>query len=447
MKPHTLTPLLLAVTLLPASSPTPAIAQAPATPQTAHAHASATTRTSATPQLAVQPAHAQTAGVSWIAHVDARSQAPATPWLAIQLVHTQTSTAPWLIPVTGRSVHAEPALRQAVQAALDALVAAGAPGALAETRDENGHWTGVAGTGDLRTRTPVPRNGRWRIGSVTKTFVAALVLKLADEKKIVLDAPIGRYLPGLLPRQDEITVRMLLNHTGGIADYAATFDQTPAGLRRLGEITYTPRRLIAIGTGLPPTSDPGARWAYSNTGYAALGLLIEKVTGQSLPVALRTRVIAPLGLRSTYLPTTARGIVGPHPRGYMRDENNRLEDTTAFNPSNAWAAGAIVSTASDVNRFFNQLLHGRLFSPALLTQLKQTVPVAPGFEYGLGLMKLTLSCGTTVWGHKGHIPGYATYSFHTDRRDITIAATALPSLNDAAIDQAMNQALNAEFCS
>ncbi|MBB4920316.1 serine hydrolase domain-containing protein [Streptosporangium saharense] len=463
MKPHTVAPLLLAVALLPTSSPTPAIAQpltttqssataqAPAIPQPARTHASVTTRTPAIPQLAVQPGHAQTSGVPWIAHVHARSQAPAAPWLAVQPVHTQTSNAPWpthaQAPVTGRSAHAEPTRRQAVQAALDALVAAGAPGALAETRDENGNWTGTAGTGDLRTHAPVPRNGRWRIGSVTKSFVAALVLKLVDEKKIVLDAPIGRYLPGLLPRQDKITVRMLLNHTGGIADYAATFDETPAGLRRLAETTYTPRRLIAIGTNLPPTSDPGVRWAYSNTGYAALGLLIEKVTGQSLSVALHTRVIAPLGLRSTYLPTTARGIAGPHPHGYMRDEKNRLEDITTFNPSNAWAAGAIVSTTSDVNRFFDQLLRGRLFSPGLLTQMKQTVPVAPGFEYGLGLMKLTLSCGTTVWGHKGHIPGYATYSFHTDRRNITVAATALPSLNDAAIDQAMNQAMNAEFCS
>ncbi|MFD0889363.1 serine hydrolase domain-containing protein, partial [Streptosporangium algeriense] len=312
--------------------------------------------------------------------------------------------------------------------------------------DENGRWSGTAGTGDLRTRAPVPRNGRWRIGSVTKTFVAAAVLKLADERKIALDAPIGRYLPGLLPRQDKITVRMLLNHTSGVADYAATFDETPAGLRRLAATTYTPRRLIGIGTGLPPTSDPGGRWAYSNTGYAALGLLIEKITGQGLPVALQTRVIVSNGLRGTYLPTVARTIAGPHPRGYMRDENNRPEDITDFNPSNAWAAGALISTASDVNRFFNRLLHGQVLSSGSLAQMKRTVPVAPGFTYGLGLMKLTLTCGTTVWGHKGHIPGYATYSFHSDRRGITVAATALPASNDAAVDQAMNQALNAEFC-
>lgn len=319
---------------------------------------------------------------------------------------------------------AQPTRQQAVQTALNALVAAGAPGALAETRDGNDRWTGTAGTGDLRTHAPVPRNGRWRIGSVTKTFVTALILQLADENKIALDAPIGRYLPGLLPRQDEITIRMLLNHTSDVADYAATFDSTPAGLRRLAATTYTPRRLIGIGTGLPPTSDPGGRWAYSNTGYAALGLLIEKITGQSLSRALLTRVLAPHGLRTTYLPA-GRDIAGPHPRGYMRDENNRPEDITRFDPSNAWAAGGVISTASDVNRFFDRLLHSRLFSPGLLAQMKQTVPVAPDFAYGLGLMKLTLTCGTTVWGHKGHIPGYATYSFHNGRRSITITATAM----------------------
>ncbi|MDP9861144.1 MULTISPECIES: serine hydrolase domain-containing protein [Streptosporangium] len=341
---------------------------------------------------------------------------------------------------------APPTRRQAVQAALEAIVTAGAPGALAETRDENGRWSGTAGTGDTRTHAPVPPNARWRIGSVTKTYIAALILQLAGENKLALDDPIDRHLPGLLPHGDQITVRMLLNHTSGIADYAATFGNTPAGLRRLAITTYTPRRLIAIGTGLPPTSAPGGAWAYSNTGYTALGLLIEKITGQNLTRALHTRLLSPHILPATHLPTTTRAIAGAHPRGYMRDENNHLEDITSFNPSNAWAAGAVISTAADVNRFFTLLLHGRLFPARLLTQMKQTVPVTPGFTYGLGLMKLTLTCGTTVWGHKGHIPGYATYSFHTDRRSITVAATALPAPDDAAVDQAMNQALNAEFC-
>ncbi|MBB2914073.1 D-alanyl-D-alanine carboxypeptidase [Streptosporangium becharense] len=341
---------------------------------------------------------------------------------------------------------AQPTRRQAVQAALDAIVAAGAPGALAEVRDENGRWSGTAGTGNTRTGAPVPADGRWRIGSVTKTLIAALVLQLAGRNRLALDDPIDRHLPGLLPGGDRITVRMLLNHTSGIADYATTFDDTPAGLRRLATTTYTPRQLIDIGTSLPPTSAPGDRWAYSNTGYAALGLLIEKLTGRSLSIALYTRLLAPNALPATTLPTTSRNIAGVHPRGYMRDENNNLEDITRFNPSNAWAAGAVISTAADVNRFFTRLLQGRLFPAHLLTQMQQTVPVAPGFAYGLGLMKLTLTCGTTVWGHKGHIPGYATYSFHNDRRSITVAATALPAPDDAAVDQAMNHALNAEFC-
>ncbi|GII64702.1 hypothetical protein Skr01_47870 [Sphaerisporangium krabiense] len=341
---------------------------------------------------------------------------------------------------------AEATRRAAVQAALDAIVAAGAPGALAETRDEKGRWMGAAGTGDRRTGGPVPQNGRWRIGSVTKTFVAALVLRLAAENKLALDDPIGRHLPGLLPRGDQITVRMLLNHTSGVADYATTFDETPAGLRRLATTAYTPKRLIDIGAGLPPTSAPGERWGYSNTGYAALGLLIERVTGQSLARALSTRVFSPQRLPGTYLPTTSRDIAGTHLHGYMRDENKRPEDITRFDPSNAWAAGAVISTAADVNRFFALLLHGRLLPGGLLAQMKQTVPVAPGLAYGLGLMKLTLSCGATVWGHKGHIPGYATYSFHDDRRGITVTATALPASDDNAVDQAMNQALNAEFC-
>ncbi len=334
--------------------------------------------------------------------------------------------------------------RAALQAALDAIAASGAPGALAEVRDENGHWAGTSGGNDLHG-TPVVRGSRWRVGSVTKTFVAALVLRLAGQGEFRLDDPIAEHLPGLLPRGEQITVRMLLNHTSGVADYAATWEDSPRGFRRLATTTYTPQQLIDRGVGLPPTSAPGGRWAYSNTGYIVLGLLAEKVTGQSLSRALRDRLFLRYGLHGTFLPTTGRTIPGTHLNGHTTDENGRLEDITRSDTSHAWAAGGVISTAADLNRFFFLLTHGQVVPASLLAQMKQTVP-GPGLDYGLGLMRLTLPCGAQVWGHKGHIPGYATYSFHSDRRDLTVTANAMHSRDDAATDQAVNRLLATEFC-
>ncbi|MGW4410722.1 serine hydrolase domain-containing protein [Nonomuraea sp. NPDC004702] len=334
--------------------------------------------------------------------------------------------------------------RTDLQTALNAIATSGAPGALAEVRDENGRWSGTSGSNDLHG-TPVPAGARWRIGSVTKTFVATLILQLVAQGRLGLDAPIAEYLPGLLPRGREITVRMLLNHTSGIGDYAATWEDTPSGFRRLATTTYTPQQLIDRGTALPPTSTPGGPWAYSNTGYIALGLLAEKITGQSLSQALNERIFRRYLLRDTFLPTTERTIPGPHLNGHTTDENGNLEDITRSDTSHAWAAGAVISTAADLNQFYFLLTHGEILPRTLLAQMKHTVP-GPGLDYGLGLMKLTLPCGTQVWGHKGHIPGYVTYTFHNDRRDLTVTANALHSRDDAATDQAINHLMEVEFC-
>ncbi|KAA9377718.1 beta-lactamase family protein [Microbispora cellulosiformans] len=196
---------------------------------------------------------------------------------------------------------------------------------------------------------------------------------------------------------------------------------------------------------MPPVSAPGGRWAYSNTGYIALGLLAEKVTGQNLSRALYDRILLPYRLGNTFLPTTERTIPGTHLNGFTTDEKGGLEDITRSDSSHAWAAGGMISTAADLNRFYFLLTRGKIIPASLLAQMKRTVP-GPGLAYGLGLMSLTLPCGAEVWGHKGHIPGYATYSFYSDRRDLTVVANAMHPRDDAATDQAVNRLLAAEFC-
>ncbi|MEV0162612.1 serine hydrolase domain-containing protein [Nonomuraea fuscirosea] len=336
--------------------------------------------------------------------------------VAASLLSAQTPAS-----TSARSTHEEPAgLRQA----LDATVAAGAPGVLARIDDERGTWIGTSGTADLDTREPMPREARFRVASVTKSMVATVVLQLVQEGRLSLDERIGERLPGRIEDGDLITVRQLLNHTGGLA----TYDEAPefADPERYGKRTYTPQRLIDEAERLPQPER--GRFSYSNTGYILLGLLVEQVTGHRLSAELDRRIFRPAAMTRSYLPGTERGIRGPHATGYYLPaggETGAPRPITRLNPSFAWAAYGVVSDARDLNRFYQALFGGRLVGPALLKQMRTGVgtPQAPIFpRYGLGLESVGLTCGER-WGATGAIPGYLTFSFAdaTGERRMTVS--------------------------
>src|SRR5262249_20578653 len=149
-------------------------------------------------------------------------------------------------------------------------------------------------------------------------------------------------------------------------------------------------------------------WSYANTGYILLGLVIQRVTGHPLATELQRRILGPLGLRQTRLPTSPL-LPRPATHGYG-DIGSGPQDFTRVTPSAAWAAGALVSTADDVAVFYRALLSGGLLSPDLLAQMETTVPFAPGFGYGLGVFSATFSCGQ-AWGHDGDFAGFLTNAF------------------------------------
>src|SRR3954468_6637644 len=187
--------------------------------------------------------------------------------------------------------------RAKLQHALDAVVSSGAPGAIALVRDGRRSLRLVSGYENLATRRPMRPRDRFRVGSVTKTFVATVVLQLAGEGRLALEDTVERWLPGLVPGGANITIRQLLNHTSGLGDYA-----DDAFVRRVLEDpgrVWAPKELIAVGTSHPPPFGPGAGLAYSSTGYIVLGLIVEKATGNQLSTELRRRIFAPLRLRST----------------------------------------------------------------------------------------------------------------------------------------------------
>jgi len=294
--------------------------------------------------------------------------------------------------------------RAELQRALDTVVDSGAPGAIALVRDGRHVLRLASGHGNLAHRWTMRPRDRFRVGSVTKTLVATVVLQLAGEGRLALDDPVARWLPGLVPGGERITVRQLLNHTSGLADYAD--DAFVRSLLNDPRRTWAPRELIALATNRPPLFAPGTGFAYSSTGYIALGLIVEAATGRPLAAELHRRVLAPLHLRATSLDAGPR-IAGRHAHGYTRYHGGRHPiDITDIGQSFAWAAGALVSTTDDIARFYRALLDGRLLRPAQLAAMRPSL-ASDGQRWGLGLVETPHSCGPS-WGHGGETLGYET---------------------------------------
>ncbi len=344
-----------------------------------------------------------------------------------------------------------PPPRSALQAAENAIVAAGITGLSVEVRDENGTWRSVAGHATVDSERQPNTRGEFRVGSITKSFIATIVLQLIAEKQVQLDAPISRYLPGLLPYQQSITVHELLQHRSGLVDYAnmqpSVLWPTAQALATRRFRTYTPLQLVHIATAKPLLFTPGTQWSYSNTNYIVLGLLIEKLTHHSVAAELQRRIIGPLGLRRTYLAGAFPFLPNPAEHGYEQlAAGAPLTDLTTYNMTWAFSAGAIVSTTDDLNRFYRAVLTAKLFPPAQLAEMEQTVPINSIDGYGLGLMSAQ-GCAGTILGHDGSVPGFLTYSFDsTDgQRQITVSMDRSLTV-PAAVPEAINNLLLTEFC-
>lgn len=338
--------------------------------------------------------------------------------------------------------------RAGLQERLDEVVGVGAVGALMEVRDEHGVWRGTSGVAELGTTRPVPASGKFRAGSITKTFVATAVLQLVDEGRLRLDDTVEGWLPGVVPDGHRITVRQLLNHTSGLYDFKRTLTMPPAPeFLDYRWRTWTPAEQVQRAVTNPPSFEPpGSEYSYSNTGYTLLGQIIEEATGRSYAEEIERRVIQPLRLRDTSLPGTSVRIGKPHPHGYVpieRDGEIRLVDYTAMNPSVMGAGGEMISTTKDLNRFVAALLDGRLVPARLLDEMR--TPAVEGRRYGLGLTWRDTSCGVRVYGNDGDALAYQTWSFATEdgRRQVTVALT--PDFRgdpDDAVDALLDQA----FC-
>jgi D-alanyl-D-alanine carboxypeptidase len=266
---------------------------------------------------------------------------------------------------------------------------------------------------------------RFRIGSVTKTFVAALTLDLAGRGLLSLEGSAAEFEPGIVSDAARITIRDLLSHRAGLFDYTSD----PALLR--GELD--PRALVGIADGRPRTDG----YAYSSTNYLLLGLVLQRAAHASLGDLLDRRILVPYGLAETSFEPGP--VAGPHLHGHerpLRDgiATGTLRDTSERTARSAWAAGAMVSTAADLDRFFTRLLEsevGRRMRPQ-------------GDErYGLGLARFETECGPVV-GHTGNLLGTITVVWTRGERVLVVAANAFPLTPEQ--ETAVRSLLERAFC-
>ncbi|GHF30717.1 D-alanyl-D-alanine carboxypeptidase [Streptomyces mashuensis] len=321
----------------------------------------------------------------------------------------------------------------AVRAVMDQHVKEGIPGVLGRSEDHGATWKGSAGVADLSTGRKRTDRDRFRIGSVTKAFTSVVLLQLEAEGRLNLDDTVDRHLPGLVRGNGHdgtrITLRQLLNHTSGIYNYTADPELAAAlttGFPQHRYDVWKPGQLVGLAMRHQPDFAPGTGWNYSNTNYVLAGMVAEKVTGRSWAQEVRQRVLRPAGLRDTTLPGNSSAMPSPHGRAYSKlkfgpsGPSGPIQDTTELNPSWGWAAGEIISTTGDLNRFYSALVGGKLLPAKQQKELLTAVPTGPGGEsagaagYGLGLMRAKLSCGTSVWLHTGGIHGSSTLAASTD---------------------------------
>jgi D-alanyl-D-alanine carboxypeptidase len=331
----------------------------------------------------------------------------------------------WMLPAEARAGQSTAA---SLQAALDqGRVRAGIVGASAAVIGPDLMWTGASGLSERARGISIRPEMLFDVGSITKSFLAALVLQLAEEKKLTLNDTIGQWLPDVVSSSGvripgAVTIRQLLNHTSGI--YNCTDDPKfkPALLADLSKRWSSADIFSHV---LAPYFAPGAGWEYSNTGYTLLGMIARRATGTSVVSELQRRFFQPLGLRSTFL-GGEETVVGEFAHGYSQLYGGSKQDIWLFSRTAVYSAagdaGAIVSTAEDLARWAQALLGGAVLQPESLRQLLTFVATDDDdLEYGLGIGRQYDPTLGEMWLHGGSIPGYQSMMVYLPRSRTSVA--------------------------
>ena len=293
-----------------------------------------------------------------------------------------------------------------LQRAADELIETSDIPAVITLVEQDGERTVVAsGDAELGGRKARPGDTFWA-GSITKSFVATVVMQLVAEGRLSLDDRLSTLLPGRVRAGRRIRLRNLLNHTSGIPDYMG-LSLWQRAVARNPRVVVSSRRLVSSAGRLPLEFRPGSRAAYSNTNYLVVAEILQRVTGRSVARLLRERILEPLGLTSTRYEPGRRRLRDDELHGYDVAGSPPI-DVSEHGLGGPWADGALVSNARDLATFFVALLQGRVVPPQLVAQMEKIVRDSHG--EGLGLYRLPSPCGRWFYGHTGGTPGNITFA-------------------------------------
>jgi D-alanyl-D-alanine carboxypeptidase len=319
-----------------------------------------------------------------------------------------TQLSPGIQNAIGIAVNKELAAYGGSQPVPGAVVGVWVPG--------RGEFARGFGYAHLATRSPMALDDRFRIGSNTKTFVATVLLQLVDERKLSLDDTIGQFNLGVhVPNEKRITLRQLAEMRSGIVDAYSI----PAVQKQSDSwwTHQTPKQWVAIAAKEPPLFAPGAKYNYSNTNWFLLGLVIEKVTHDTIQNEIHRRILAPMSLGHTSFPTTNWGMPTPYAHGYSLNGKGQWSDESAvLAPSVSWAAGAMISDMGDMTRWVKAYVTGTTNGAASQRARLTCLPTGEGnLSFGLGI-----GCSAGWYGYTGGITGYNTGAYYMPAAGATI---------------------------
>ncbi|MFI1064728.1 serine hydrolase domain-containing protein [Streptomyces spororaveus] len=341
--------------------------------------------------------------------------APAAPVPAATVPAPAPAPPPPPTPASDEFAQLTPEVTRRLDAAIKQVLAeAKIPGVIVSvSAPGKGEYVRSFGVADKATGAPMTPNLNMRIGSVTKTFTVTALLELVDDGKVGLDDPIGKYVDGV-PNGDRITLRELAGMRSGLFNYSADEDFYKA-LTSNPDRPFTPQQLLGYSFKHPVLFEPNAKFYYCNTNLILLGLVVEKVGGVPLDRFIDQEVVAPAGLKHTLFPTGPE-FPSPHAHGYTNQTaSGKVEDSTDWNPSWAWAAGAMISDLPDMRSWAKTLATGTLLTPATQAQRLDVVDALPGTGYGLGIFNVQ------GWiGHNGSLPGYGSLVLYLPEAKATL---------------------------
>jgi D-alanyl-D-alanine carboxypeptidase len=304
--------------------------------------------------------------------------------------------------LVGAGSQSEPNLQDAA----DRLIETSDIPAVITLVEVDGHRTVVvAGDAEIGVRKARPEDRFW-VGSITKSFVAVVVMQLVDEGRLHLGDRVDALLPGRLRHGGRIRLANLLNHTSGLPEYML-LDPWRTAVARNPRVVISPGRLVSAAGRGPLGFPPGSQASYSNTNYLVLAEIVRRITGRPLVAAFRERIFTPLGLGATTYQPGRRIVTDDQLHGYDVDPIPPV-DTSENTYGGPWADGGIVSNARDLAVFFGALLRGQLVVPRLLARMETIVPRSHG--EGMGLYRLNNPCGEFLYGHTGGTPGFVTFA-------------------------------------